>query len=49
MDYPVVGFYLDHWEEFVGVLCGDLVHGECHFVDVNESNNKLLVTSNDAI
>ena len=28
VDAPVVRFYLDDWEDLVGKLRGDLVHGE---------------------
>ena len=38
MDDMVVGLSLDDWEDLVWKLCGDLVHSECHLVDVNNSN-----------
>ena len=38
MDDLVVEFSLNYWEELVGKLRGDLVHGECHLVGVKDSD-----------
>ena len=36
MDDIVVGFYLNDRESLLYKLRGDLVHGECHIVNVKE-------------
>ena len=52
MDSLVVGFSLDDRKELVWKLHGDLVHGECHLVNVKGygfgSLGISLVTSNDS-
>ena len=46
----VVGFSLDGQGDLVWKICGHLVHGECHLVDVKDSYfgalGILLATSN---
>ena len=47
-----VGLSLNDREDLVRKLCSDLVHGECHIVNVKDSNfgalEKKVVTSNNA-
>ena len=38
LDALVVGLSLNVWEDFVWKLCGDLVHSECHIVNVKDSD-----------
>ena len=38
MDALLVRLYLNYCEDLLWKLHGDLSHGECHFVDVKDSN-----------
>ena len=38
VDAMLVGLYLYDKENLVCKICRDLVHGECHIVDVKDSN-----------
>ena len=38
MDALIFGFSFNDREDLVGKLCGDLVHGKCHIVDVKDSD-----------
>ena len=40
MDDMAVEISLDYWEGLVGGFFGDLVHSECHIVDVKDSVTK---------
>ena len=42
MDAMLVGLYLYDKENLVCKICRDLVHGECHIVDVKDSNFRAL-------
>ena len=45
----VVGLSLNDREELVWKICGDLVHGECHLVDVKDSNFGALGGKNSSL
>ena len=42
VDALLVGLYLNDQENLVCKICRDLVHGECHIVDIKDSNFRAL-------